>query len=321
MKKFFICTLIVVCLCAGTASAEFGSTDSNNLATIKNSLTQNVTGSVFGKLNDIYDKLFYIEQSTDFLQNMNNQLNHTADILGYGDSVSAYPSIYSLIYHSNELLYDIGGALTSTGSSSINALLTAIKGTSQTTATYQSMLFNAVSVELFKYDANGNIVSAGTLKNNIPGYISMLYANLAKDTVNQYSGDKSLYGLVKQMQMVLASDEDLALAQAQKENRIEIEESFLSGSSGSTSLGASDFGDLSDVGGTVNETLSLNGQASISSFTSGLADADQEGQNWFSSSTRDSLDSVSSSVSTYSLGDPYNMFGWEDNYSWVLGGE
>ena len=127
------------------------------------------------------------------------------------------------------------------------------------------------------------------------------------------------------LQETLASDEDRALAEAQKPNRDQIKNDFVSGSSGKTSLGASDFGDLSSVGGSVKDSLSLNGQSSISGFTGGLSDSDSAGQGWFSAETRDALDSVSSS-SSYGLkrvkgnSDIYNMAGFSDHYSWLYGG-
>ena len=77
-------------------------------------------------------------------------------------------------------------------------------------------------------------------------------------------------------------------------------------------------------GGSVKDSLSLNGQSSISGFTGGLSDSDQAGQGWFSAETRDALDSVSSS-SSYGLkrekgnSDIYNMAGFSDHYSWLYG--
>ena len=134
----------------------------------------------------------------------------------------------------------------------------------------------------------------------------------------------TIYHFVKNLSDVLASDEDRALAEANADNRQQVEQNFVSGSSGKTSLGASDFGDLSSVGGSVKDSLSLNGQSSISGFTGGLSDSDQAGQGWFSSETRDALDSVSSS-SSYGLkrekgnSDIYNMAGFSDHYSWLYG--
>lgn len=135
----------------------------------------------------------------------------------------------------------------------------------------------------------------------------------------------TLYHYVKNLSETLASDDYKKLAESQKANREEIEKDFVSGSSGQTSLGPSDFGDLSTVGGTIKDSLSLNGQSSVSGFTSGLSDADKEGQGWFSASTRDALDAVSSSDSSLSRAsgrdpDPYNMRGFSEHYAWLNGG-
>lgn len=135
----------------------------------------------------------------------------------------------------------------------------------------------------------------------------------------------TLYHYVKNLSDTLASDDDKKLAESQKANREQIEKDFVSGSSGGTSLGPSDFGDLSTVGGTIKDSLSLNGQSNVRGFTSGLSDADKEGQGWFSASTRDSLDAVSPSDSSLSRApardsDPYNMRGFSEHYAWLYGG-
>lgn len=135
----------------------------------------------------------------------------------------------------------------------------------------------------------------------------------------------TLYHYVKNLSETLASDDDKKLAESQKANREKIAEDFVSGSSGQTSLGPSDFGDLSAVGGTIKDSISLNGQSSVSGFTSGLSDADKEGQGWFSASTRDALDAVSSYESSLSRApardaDPYNMSGFSEHYAWLVGG-
>lgn len=168
-------------------------------------------------------------------------------------------------------------------------------------------------------------------------------------------GGRSLYGFVKQLQQVLASDDDLQLRKDNKANVDAATDSFVNGSSSKTSLGTGDIGNLKDVGGTFNDLTSLNGQSSVSSFLSGLASADGTGQGWFSEATRASLDSVSAPVNTtrlvrkhwrgemaltYSISedtsvnvvrspspgrapvvdsDPYNMSGFEDNYNWLWG--
>lgn len=150
-------------------------------------------------------------------------------------------------------------------------------------------------------------------------WIGQTALQLGWDGVSTLTNSRTLYSRVRQLQEVLASDDDLALANSQKANREEIEDSFLTGSSGDTSLGASDFGALSDVGGTIKDSISLNGQSSISDFTTGLSDANTSGQRWFSESTKNALDTVSSSASYDLRSDPYNMSGWQDRYAWLEG--
>lgn len=173
------------------------------------------------------------------------------------------------------------------------------------------------------------------------------------DNVLVPSYEPSLYHRIKQLQLVLASDDDLQLKQDNKANEDAATDAFVNGSSSNTSLGPGDFGNLKDVGGTFNDLTSLNGQSSVSSFLSGLTSADGIGQGWFSEATRASLDAVSTPVTTtrlvqkhwrgeksltYSISadtsvnvvaspapalaadpDPYNMSGFEDNYNWLWG--
>lgn len=152
---------------------------------------------------------------------------------------------------------------------------------------------------------------------------------LTADSKNIYNDGQTLYHYVKNLSETLASEDDKQLAENYKENREQAEKDFLSGKSDKTSLGKEDFGSLSGVGGTFKDITSLNGQASIVSFTDGLSSANETGQGWFSQATKDSLDSISdssSNVSTFSVdgdymedADPYNMAGFEDNYAWLWG--
>lgn len=184
--------------------------------------------------------------------------------------------------------------------------------------------------------------------------ITHLVLALTNDKVTTL-GDRPLYGRIKQLQEVLASDDDLQLKKDNKANEEAATDAFVNGSSSNTSLGPGDFGNLKDVGGTFNDLTSLNGQSSVSSFLSGLTSADGTGQGWFSEATRASLDAVSTPVTTtnlvrktwrgeksltYSISadtsvnvvsspapalapaadpDPYNMSGFEDNYNWLWG--
>lgn len=189
-------------------------------------------------------------------------------------------------------------------------------------------------------------------------FLGNSYLTLTKDVSLFADGTgyrRSLYGLISQLQQVLASDDDLALKNDNKANVDAATDSFVNGSSSKTSLGTGDIGNLKDVGGTFNDLTSLNGQSSVSSFLSGLTSADGTGQGWFSEATRASLDAVSAPVSTtrlvhqhwrgeksltYSISedtsvnvvrspapvrapaadsDPYNMSGFSDNYNWLWG--
>lgn len=183
-------------------------------------------------------------------------------------------------------------------------------------------------------------------------WLLALMQNLTLD-IGSPLGGRSLYGLVSQLQQVLASDDDLQLKKDNKANEEAATDAFVNGNSSKTSLGSGDFGNLKDVGGTFNDLTSLNGQSSVTSFLSGLTSADGIGQGWFSEATRASLDAVSTSVTTtrlvqkhwrgeksliYSISDdtsvnlvaspapalaadpdPYNMSGFEDNYNWLWG--
>lgn len=173
--------------------------------------------------------------------------------------------------------------------------------------------------------------------------------------IGSATGGRSLYGLVSQLQQVLASDDDLQLKKDNKANEEAATDAFVNGNSSKTSLGTGDIGNLKDVGGTFNDLTSLNGQSSVTSFLNGLTSADGTGQGWFSEATRASLDAVSTPVTTtnlvrktwrgeksltYSISedtsvnvvrspaparapaadpDPYNMSGFEDNYNWLWG--
>lgn len=170
-------------------------------------------------------------------------------------------------------------------------------------------------------------------------WLFYFFENFTRDSQNA-SGVRSFYGLVSQLQQVLASDDDLALKKDNKANEEAVTSGFVNGSSSKTSLGTSDFANLKDIGGSFNDLSSLNGQSSVGSFTSGLSSADEVGQGWFSEATRASLDAVTpansrafrslSRSSVYSISadasvrrapspDIYNMDGFEQNYAWLWG--
>lgn len=153
-----------------------------------------------------------------------------------------------------------------------------------------------------------------------------------RDDITLYN-TRTLYGLVAQMQDVLASDEDKVLSDSQKENREQIEQDFVSGSSGKTSLGKGDFSNASQVGGALNDTFNMGGAAKVSDFLSGFGSADSESQAWFSQTTANNLNAVEASdgtqgVSTFSDDgetmvdvdpDPYNMANIFERYDWLEG--
>lgn len=275
------------------SSAGWTDTDHEWLNQIRLALTSKNTGTLLSYLiaikdsvSNSYDKLFYIKQNTDYLQNINNNGNSV---------VSKLQSVVS------KLDSDLKGS----------AILSSLNDTKAT-----------VSSGLIGYDGYPHLA-------RVSDQLLWLGPRLLNwFSVDGFNKDDStsptLYHYVKNLSEVLASDDDKALADAQKPNRQQIEQDFVSGSSGNTSLGASDFGDLSSVGGSVKDSISLNGQSSISGFTGGLSDADDAGQGWFSAETRDALDSVSSS-SSYGLkrergnSDIYNMAGFSDHYSWLYG--
>lgn len=185
-------------------------------------------------------------------------------------------------------------------------------------------------------------------------FILFLLNNLTNDRAS-FAGGPTLFHIVHQLQQVLASDDDLALKNDNKANEDAATDAFVNGNSSKTSLGVGDIGNLKDVGGTFNDLTSLNGQSSVTSFLNGLTSADGTGQGWFSEATRASLDAVSTPVTTpnlvrktwrgeksltYSISadtsvnvvaspaparapasdpDPYNMFGFENNYNWLWG--
>lgn len=145
---------------------------------------------------------------------------------------------------------------------------------------------------------------------------------------------RSIMNSAESINQLLSNQQDAEIVASQKENVEQVKDDFLTGQSGKTSLGKGDFKSLSSVGGTFKDTISLNGQSSITDLTSGLSDADSVGQGWFSQATKDCLDAVSGSGSSVSVAsifsvdssepvydypDPYHMQGFENNYAWLWG--
>lgn len=350
MKKTFVAVVLCMALFSSftvSASAEFDNTDSSNLFTLTKycaSLYQNATFR-----NSTYNNWCYMlgDALTD-IYNVNSGL------------VQRVIEIQSQIDVSNQHLGTISSSLGTIDShissgfelnhNDLSSLLTFFNDTFTTQYLGpQSTYSNTYRFQLYDYD---NDVFYRWY--SLGGLIDRYFSNFTCDTPI-FSGRPSLFGVVHQLQKVLASDDDLQLKQDNKANEEAATDAFVNGSSSKTSLGTGDIGNLKDVGGTFNDLTSLNGQSSVTSFLNGLTSADGTGQGWFSEATRASLDAVSTPVTTtrlvqktwrgeksltYSISadtsvnvvaspaparvpaadpDPYNMSGFDDNYNWLWG--
>lgn len=355
MKKTFVAVVLCMALLSSftvSASAEFDNTDSSNLFTLTKytaSLFQNATFR-----NSTYNNWCYMlgDALTD-IYNVNSGL------------VQRVIEIQSKIDASNQHLGTISSSLGTIDSHigsgfelNHNDLIAFQQLFDTRFAAYQH---SSNPDGVFPYFADYYDTSSSSYKNfafSWGEYLGNAYLSLSRD-VSIYSDGtgyrRTLYGLISQLQQVLASDDDFKLKQDNKANVDAATDAFVNGNSSQTSLGTGDIGNLKDVGGTFNDLTSLNGQSSVSSFLSGLTSADGTGQGWFSEATRASLDAVSTPVTTtnlvrktwrgeksltYSISedtsvnvvaspapasapaadpDPYNMSGFEDNYNWLWG--
>lgn len=356
MKKKFVSLALCMALLSSftvSASAEFDNTDSSNLFTLTKycaSLYQNATFR-----NSTYNNWCYMlgDALTD-IYNVNSGL------------VQRVIEIQSKIDASHQHLGAISSSLGTIDSHIGSGFelnhedLTFFATQNHSDFDY---LFNTVLDPVLRGSSptnNGSFryplrFSDGSLIYVTWGnWLLALMQSLTLDIGNAVGG-RSIYGLVSQLQQVLASDDDLALKNDNKANEDAATDAFVNGSSSQTSLGTGDIGNLKDVGGSFNDLTSLNGQSSVTSFLNGLTSADGTGQGWFSEATRASLDAVSTPVTTtnvvrktwrgeksltYSISadtsvnvvaspvparapvsdpDPYNMSGFEDNYNWLWG--
>lgn len=343
MKKTFVAVVLCMSLLSSFtvfASAEFDNTDSSNLATLTNycsSLWQNARFR-----NSTYNNWCYMlgDALTD-IYNVNSGL------------VQRIIEIQSAVAVSNQHLGTISSSLGTIDSHIGSA---ADLNHSDFTNLLQTFATSGVSSAFQSGDSRYRLYSSDGSKwfYSWDVVITHLMLALTNDQISVL-GDRSLYGRIKQLQEVLASDDDLQLKQDNKANVDAATDAFVNGNSSNTSLGTADIGNLKDVGGSFNDLTSLNGQSSVSSFLSGLSSADGTGQGWFSEANRASLDAVSTPVTTarivqntwrgeksltYSISedtsvnvvsspapacapvsdlDPYNMSGFEDNYNWLWG--
>lgn len=350
MKKMFVAVVFCMALLSSftvSASAEFDNTDSSNLATLTKycaSLYQNATFR-----NSTYNNWCYMlgDALTDIYNVNSGLVQRVIEIQSKIDVSNQHLGAISSFFGTIDSHISSGFEL---NHNDLSSLLTFFNDTFTTQYLGpKSTYSNAYRFQLYDYD---NDVFYRWY--SLGGLIDRYFSNFTCDTPI-FSGRPSLFGVVHQLQQVLASDDDLQLKKDNKANEEAATDAFVNGSSSKTSLGTGDIGNLKDVGGTFNDLTSLNGQSSVSSFLSGLTSADGTGQGWFSEATRASLDAVSTPVTTtrlvqktwrgeksltYSISadtsvnvvsspaparapaadpDPYNMSGFEDNYNWLWG--
>lgn len=346
MKKVFHVAVALVALLSSftvSASAEFDNADSSNLFTLtkytaslfqnasfRNSIYNNWCYMLGDALTDIYNVNSGLVQRVIEIQSQFDASNqHLGTISSTLGTIDSHIGSAADLNHSDwSFLFDYvlqpGTGSASTSPSGYNR--------------YPYISSGSTSIEY------------GTF-----GRLLLFYGNNLVNDTPTYGSGPTLYKIIHQLQQVLASDDDLQLKQDNKDNLDAATDAFVNGSSSNTSLGPGDIGNLKDVGGSFNDLTSLNGQSSVSSFLSGLSSADGIGQGWFSEATRASLDAVSTPVTTtklvqkhwrgeksltYSISadtclnvvvspapasasvadpDPYNMFGFADNYNWLWG--
>lgn len=366
MKKTFVAVVLSMALLSSftvSASAEFDKTDSSNLFTLTKYCASLFQDAKFR--NSTYNNWCYMlgDALTD-IYNVNSGL------------VQRVIEIQSIIDSSNQHLGTISSLLgtidshISSGFALNHEDLTSFASQNHSDLTSFQQLFDIrFSPYLHSSNPSGTFPYIASFYNRPAAewsyfnfswgeFLSTAYLSLSKD-VELFADDtgyrRTLYGLISQLQQVLASDDDLHLKKDNKANADAATDAFVNGNSSKTSLGTGDIGNLKDVGGTFNDLTSLNGQSSVTSFLNGLTSADGTGQGWFSEATRASLDAVSTPVTTmnlvrktwrgeksltYSISadtsvnvvvspapalvpasdpDPYNMSGFEDNYNWLWG--
>ena len=347
MKKTFVAVFLCMALLSSFtvfASAEFDNTDSSNLATLtkycsslwqqasfRNSTYNNWCYMLGDALTDIYNVNSGLVQRVIEIQSAIDATNQHL-----GSISSSLGTIDSHIGSGFELNHSDLTSFATQNHSDLSLL--------------HSSFFSVMDDTLGTVDG----VSYKSPISYIRSLVHMWF-DIAFDGTDGWSGNRTLYSRLKQLQEVLASDDDLQLKEDNKANEDAATDAFVNGSSSNTSLGPGDFGNLKDVGGTFNDLTSLNGQSSVTSFLNGLSSADGTGLGWFSEATRSSLDAVSTPVTTtnlvrktwrgemaltYSISedtsvnvvsspapalasgfdpDPYNMSGFEDNYNWLWG--
>lgn len=293
--------------------------DRSLLQAIKNALTDISSGSINWYLTWIYDLLRGDIRSS--LGNIDRNTSVTASRIL--DSNSLLGSIYSAVSGLN------GFATENSLSKLVGTFSTPKYDIGPKLADFGELInsaFGAYSTWFIVPD------DSGQKRVGFNAAINNLVWGLSSDSTNLYNSQPTLYHMVKLLQETLASEDDRQLAENQKENREEVEKDFLTGQSGSTSLGKGDFSNASQVGGALSNTFSMGGSSNVSDFVSGFGSAGQESLSWFSDTTANNLDGVTASgtstsgVSTFSDDvetmfdlDPYNMAGISERYDWLQG--
>lgn len=326
MKSFMMRGVILAALLSLLclpASATWSTTDSNNLSSSKT------------YLNNIYNILNQSSLSSrlgTIVTNTTNSANYLSTISTRIGTSNTWPTINGqltkIIDQNTDMYSRVGYIKTYT-----NDIKTDIASLKTTVSNIYSKMpsSSGTASDLTTVNSNTTQIKSDVGQLVIKQNATMTYAQYINDKIDTLNGYiSSVKSDVQQLKEVLASDEDKAMRDAQKENSAEVKDSFLSGSSSGSSLGKSDFSDLSSIGGTYKDVTSLNGQASLSSFTAGLTQSHSQGSRWFSAGNRDSLDTVPKASTSSAAArarsrasdpDPYNMNGFDSQYSWLFGGD
>lgn len=312
---------------------------SSNVASIYTQVqaVANSTSTISSKVDNIYTALGYnssyssrkviplLYNVSEYLRTIDEDTStlrttlqtFQSNVNGSFDTVTSNQSVIN-----NNLLAFKTAFSSYAGDSSHGVLgyLSSLVSTSETLAT-ENTLQTLVTGESFSEFSASALEGLGYIHESLGTF----FVEFMMSMTNQGSGDiDTMYGMMNRLVDVLASDTDKEIRDSQDDNVSQIKQDFVSGSSSGTSLGASDFGSLSSVGSTAKDAVSLNGQASVDTFTSGLSDSDEVARGWFHQNTKTALDNVptSSSVSRAPArdSDPYNMGDFLSHYDWVFGG-
>lgn len=332
MKNFMMRGVVLAALLSYLvlpASAAFSNTDSTNIANIKT-----YTNNIYTILNQssLSSRLATLvtnsTNTANYLSTISTRIGTSSTwptINGQltkiiGQNTDSYTRLGTIKDDISSIKTSVSNIYTKMGTGSGSADLTKVNNNTDTLVTKSSTMVSSLSQIEIKTNAAQTYL--GYINTKIDDVKSSVVSMANQFALDQLDGEATMRHYLKNLSDVLANDDDVALRESQKENTNQVKQDFVSGSSSGTSLGASDFGSLSSVGSTAKDIASLNGQASIGSFTDGLTAADTQGQGWFSETTRAALDAVTSPTAENSLDDPdpYNMGNFAENYNWVFGG-